>query len=493
MKIFVTLTLLLTILCISTSCSVKEAQQTNDSTILSTAETSISEETKLETEPLPIVDYGGDEFVILVNDRSDDYRSVEFAAEEMDGSLLNDAVYDRNLKIETLYNVDIVNHKASDEPSVLRKSVLANETTFDIALIPITYCGALALDRLLADYNEFPYLNLEAEHWDRNALKRFSLNKKLYIALGDMNINDKDMTWCLFFNKNLAVNYNLPDIYSLANDKKWTFDIFSVLCQNVSNDLNGDGIYDDNDLWGHVTVFARSTIAYMYSMGAEYIKKDSADLPVLNFGDERIYEAYDKVHALFFTGNTCHDVETMPFSGYAHQWRKCEAMFGAEQILFYGEAMQNAERFRSFETDFGILPLPSYEEEGVYGNNMLWHQSYATVIPLTTISSDEKLTRAGLLLEAIQAESHSTVLEAYYEKALKSKFSRDEKSADMIDIIFKNRYIDIATYYGWGKASDKLMAAGKNGDENIVSLFASIESATQADIDITVQKLEENK
>jgi hypothetical protein len=124
---------------------------------------------------------------------------------------------------------------------------------------------------------------------------------------------------------------------------------------------------------------------------------------------------------------------------------------------------------------------------------MLWHQSYATVIPLTTISSDEKLTRAGLLLEAIQAESHSTVLEAYYEKALKSKFSRDEKSADMIDIIFKNRYIDIATYYGWGKASDKLMAAGKNGDENIVSLFASIESATQADIDITVQKLEENK
>ena len=120
MKIFVTLTLLLTILCISTSCSVKEAQQTNDSTILSTAETSISEETKLETEPLPIVDYGGDEFVILVNDRSDDYRSVEFAAEEMDGSLLNDAVYDRNLKIETLYNVDIVNHKASDEPSVLR-------------------------------------------------------------------------------------------------------------------------------------------------------------------------------------------------------------------------------------------------------------------------------------------------------------------------------------------------------------------------------------
>ena len=54
------------------------------------------------------------------------------------------------------------------------------------------------------------------------------------------------------FNKNLAVNYNLPDIYSLANDKNG-LDIFSVLCQNVSNDLNGDGIYDDNDLWGHFT------------------------------------------------------------------------------------------------------------------------------------------------------------------------------------------------------------------------------------------------
>lgn len=116
-----------------------------------------------------------------------------------------------------------------------------------------------------------------------------------------MNINDKDMTWCLFFNKNIAKDYDLPDLYSLVREKKWTFDKFSELCHNVTYDLNGDGKYDDNDLWGHVTVFARSAAAYTYSMGGYLtVKNEKTGYPELNLGSERIYDAYEKVRSLFF-------------------------------------------------------------------------------------------------------------------------------------------------------------------------------------------------
>lgn len=85
--------LLMTVLCAAASCSLEQTQHQDgyESPQISAEETSV-EAAAPETELLPDADLDGGEFVILVNDRSDDYRSIEFAAEEMDGSVLNDAV-----------------------------------------------------------------------------------------------------------------------------------------------------------------------------------------------------------------------------------------------------------------------------------------------------------------------------------------------------------------------------------------------------------------
>ena len=44
--------------------------------------------------------------------------------------------------------------------------------------------------------------------------------------------------------------------------------------------------------------------------------------------------------------------------------------------------------------------------------------------------------------------SHSTVTSAYYDEALKLRYSRDPQSAKMIDLIRDSVYIDFA--FGWG-------------------------------------------
>lgn len=439
---------------------------------------------------LPSADFGGETFTILTNNRTDDYRSVEIMADAMDGTLITDAVYLRNAAVENRYGIDIVAQPMDGEAQALKNSVLADDGAYDLALIGMTDAGALAQEGILADLNALPHLTLDGDWWDQNAAKELSLAGRLYMMLGDMNINDKDMTWCLFFDKKLAADYDLPDLYALAAEKKWTFDVFSSLIRNITSDVNGDGIFDDKDNWGHVTVYARSTIAYLYSMGYAFIEKNSADLPVLQMDQPQIYDAYDRVVELFHSDNLCHDVETMPFDGYPHQWRKCEAMFGAQQILFYAEAMQNAERFRTFENDFGILPLPSLEE-GEYGRHMVWRESYVTVAPTTALVSDEQAEKVGLILEALQRESHTTVLGAYYDKALKSKFSRDESSSDMIDIIFDTRYFDIATYYGWGGLSARVMTLGKAGKTGLASSLETIREKTENDLQLTADMLNE--
>lgn len=417
---------------------------------------------------LPEADFKDEEFIILVNNRSDDYHSVEFAAENVTGDVVNDAVFKRNTLVEEQYNVDLINTPVSKEAAALETNVLANVHAYDIALIGLTSAGSLALKNLLMDFGSIPHLYLEGPWWDQNATADLSLANRKYMTIGDMNINDKDMTWCMFFDKQLALDYHMPDLYALAANKEWTFDKFRELCENVSTDLNGDGQYDQNDLYAHVTVFARSTIAYMYSMNAMSFVKDADDLPQLNTNTDKLFDAYEVVRSLFFSDNLCHDIETMPYDGYANRWRKSEAMFGNKQILFYAEAMQNAERFRGFENDFGILPLPS-GEAGSYGKHMVWKEAYVTVAPLTLSQSDALTERAGILLEAIMRASSDTVLPAYYDTALKTKFSRDDSSAAMIDIIFANRYYDIGTYYNWGEMNNTWMSLGKAGTESIAS------------------------
>ncbi|MDD7302843.1 MAG: hypothetical protein PUG87_12975, partial [Eubacteriales bacterium] len=211
---------------------------------------SSTEETTTPKKELPKVDFGGENFVVLTTDVTNDYRSLEFSAEEINGTPVNDAVFERNSMIERDYGISFDIRKVSDLPLEIRKAVQAGENEPDLALVHLYDTGPLFLDGMLCDLNSFEYIDFDSGSWDKKAAEQMSVGGTLPTALGDMNINDKDMTWCLFFNKNIAKDYNLPDLYSLVREKKWTFDKFSELCHNVTNDLNGDGKFDDNDLWG---------------------------------------------------------------------------------------------------------------------------------------------------------------------------------------------------------------------------------------------------
>ena len=49
----------------------------------------------------------------------------------------------------------------------------------------------------------------------------------------------------------------------------------------------------------------------------------------------------------------------------------------------------------------------------------------------------------GYLLEILNYRSYHDVLPAYYDVCLKTKYSRDEESSEMLDLIFSSRVIDI--------------------------------------------------
>ena len=77
----------------------------------------------------------------------------------------------------------------------------------------------------------------------------------------------------------------------------------------------------------------------------------------------------------------------------------------------------------------------------------------------------------------LNAESYKTVIPAYYEVALKGKYSRDAESAEMLDLIFESRVIDIGDSTLCGTIRDGFIyRMMRDNSRDLASQVASMEA-----------------
>ena len=95
---------------------------------------------------------------------------------------------------------------------------------------------------------------------DSNSIKQFSVDNKLFMLMSDITLRDKNATSCVLFNKTVATNYNLGDLYTLPVGDSWTWDKMIEISKGVSGDANGDGVLDENDNWG---MMAKDDLVYV--------------------------------------------------------------------------------------------------------------------------------------------------------------------------------------------------------------------------------------
>lgn len=93
------------------------------------------------------------------------------------------------------------------------------------------------------------------------------------------------------------------------------------------------------------------------------------------------------------------------------------------------------------------MHVPELQElQENYGNSVFIHTSGIMVIPKSATDT----IRTGWILEALAAESRYTVIPAYYDIVFKDKYSRNEESVDMLDIIFSSLVYDLGELYQFG-------------------------------------------
>lgn len=131
------------------------------------------------------------------------------------------------------------------------------------------------------------------------------------------------------------------------------------------------------------------------------------------------------------------------------------------------------------ENDFGILPMPKWDEAQENYQTMSDGSAPLAAIPKTVRDTDF----VGIVTEGLAHESYKTVTPILYESSIKVRGARDETSIKVIDIAIRTATVDFGYVYGnynmMGFTLSDLMGS-KN--PNFASYFAENKDAWEAHI-----------
>jgi len=245
---------------------------------------------------------------------------------------------------------------------------------------------------------------------------------------------------------------------------------------------------DEEDRWGTLGE-GFNIYALMNGSGTLLVQKDENDLPYYAGYTSRDVDIFDKGAEYLGDKNKSMLADNYT-SKYSNVWYELiNPIFATDRILFFFTSLSRVTWHRSSETEFGILPTPKYDEtQEQYVNTVSVWMASGIGIPATFGGAE--LDRTAIITEALSAESMYTLTPAYYDIQLKTKLTRDNESAEMLDMIFANRVYSLPQLYDWGGMISTITGMLSSNNRNFVSSMDKIESRIAKDIEKTIAAFE---
>lgn len=404
-----------------------------------------------------------------------EWTTVEIVPDETSEFVnVAEAVTERNEILKSTYGVTLKELKTNNAEYTTRvnKETMAPTGDFQAIVSRMDTAAGLVQQGSLIDLSSeecAQYMNFSKPWWDSKMVEGLTIDGKVYFATGDILTSDNDGTFALLFNKKIATEVKLPDLYQLVNNGAWTMDQMYSFEKLAINDKNSDGkLSYDTDVCGFAYT-GDSPYCIVYAGGLQVIRMVDGDL-AYNLDVSRASNIADKA-ALLFSKETTVDMNAAGGS-IVEVGQKC---FGEGHALFFGECMQCVSRMRSYDVDFGILPFPKYDDAQENYYSMMHLVGGVVSIPKSV--QGEARETVAYLLEAISYHSVDTLTNLYYDLNLKTKNAKDAESGPMIDLILANRVYDLAyTYQLGGVVANVASAMLPSSKTNVASLNKSAQS-----------------
>ncbi len=448
------LTLLIAALLLSsafTACGESNANTTTDTTSADTADATKAVETaeltdyelrQLISDDLPESDFGGQEFRVLANAPTVaqyDAVAFEIIAEELNGDACNDAVYNRNVDIGERFNTSIVMTEDKEPWTACKNAVIAGTDDFDLVGFYNYMSYQLINAEALMNWCEIPHVDLDKPWHNSLSNSNATINNRLYSICSDLSITSMTYTYAIYFNQKMMSDqgYVAEDMYNMVRDGTWTIDKMSEMIEGMYVDTNGDGKRDKGDTYGFGYYIMNPADVWTAAFDQPLCSVTKDNRIEVNFMSEKTMSILEKLIAFHYDN-----------PGFI----KIDGQYVEEEYFLNNQLVMAPLRFsvaysdlREMEDPYAMLPWPKWDEDQDAYYTNADDKFTAFGVPLTAYGNQEFV---GTIYEALCAESYKKVYPAYYDIALKGKYSTDAGTAEMVDLIMAGRNFDFSFQFG---------------------------------------------
>lgn len=401
----------------------------------------------------------------IQNIQCDSYYDT-LTVSEQNGDKLNDAIYNRDAKLMDTLGFVFEETKVPNDTAVnsIRQIISAGDDAFE-QYVSVDWRGyTLAQEGYALPITSLPYVDVTREYWSQSIHKDMSIRGKLYYAFGDHNLSTYDSVNTLLFNKSMSADLGLPNHYQTILEGGWTLDLMQQNMMLATNDANGDGNWTADDTYGITSHSKQVLPCFWIAAGLRCVEKDEEDVPYFALtGNEKFENLYERILSMMHNDHLLYMSDSFP--DYANN-----------TLFIGGGALYNIVRvaflhyYRDMDIDYGIIPYPKYEEsQDTYYSRT--EGAYIHIYPITLTRYD----LAGAVTEAMACASLNEVIPVYYDEVLKSKYTRDENSTAMLDLIYGNRFYDLGDTLFCADIRDGVFAGKfKSNDQNLQSTLKSL-------------------
>jgi hypothetical protein len=462
------------------SCSEKVDSKKESGSTVKTGSTP-TETTGVETEipdGLPDADYEGYDFKIFVNSDG----MIYYDSDAENGEVINDALYKRNLTVEERFNVKITAIDSgitalTDHTNALTKGIKAGDNNYDITALHSLFGANLSLEGYLVNLYDIGNLDFTKSWWFPQSVEELTFCNQMYLACNAMNYYSLSIVSVMYMNLALYSNFKLDSkygsIYSVVKDGKWTLDTMTALTKDVYSDLNGDSEHDKDDLYGYLSTPNDESLWVAFDV--PILEKSGNELTIVAPND-KLVDVVERMYSYYYETDS-----TLMYSLDNYPNSFVDKFTSGNLLLMNCYLYLSANNyFRNADFDYGILPLPKYDE--AQENYRSFAEGAYVGVPVT----NKEYERTGIIMEALAAEGYKQIYPAYVELALKEKYLRDAESKEMLDIIINTYTVsftfDYDNWQGFGNLFGKIFKVD-SGSKDVASYIQKNMKNAQSRVD----------
>ena len=477
-----TLTLLLISALLLASCA-----GTPDETTADTADTAV--QTEAETiDPLAGIDFGGKTLRVSSSiDTSDSTNAHALIAGsgELNGEIVNDAVFQRNQTVMELLNIEMEFIEAEwtygNLYEELEKLVLSGDCGFEVIINDMQGLSKAIRSGYMRNVADTDILNLDAGYWYKDAILDLEvIPGNYYFLMGDAFTDCLSSVHVLYYNKDIITNVygDSGHVQDIVLGGDWTVDRLQEVMADVAVDTDGDGTLQEGDQMGFAMLGPWGpSLPILTGFALDIYQRTDTGM-VLTINNERSVTALKELYSLYAGDYSVSQLKDHSNAGLRN-------LFANQLTTFVCYLrLGDLANMREYEFTVGLSPYPKLDDtQESYISSM---HNTTEVGGIVTTTPESEMDFLFTCIEAMGREAAKTVIPAYYEEALKVKYVNGEEDAAMIDLIHDN-IASPSTLIFFDSAITHLFLDSLNaGKDDFASAYASWETALQDDLANTI-------